>query len=48
MEAPELAAVPRSLLRSDGRSVYQRHGRVRHATPAQLAMEERMFTQASP
>ena len=47
LEAPEPAEVPRSLLRSDGRSVYQRHGGTRYATRAQLAMEERMLTQAS-
>ena len=46
LEAPEPAEVPRSLLRADGRSVYQRHGGTRHATRAQLAMEERMLTQA--
>ena len=39
--------MPRSLLRADGRSVYQRHGGVRYATRAQLAMEERMLAQAS-
>ena len=46
LEAPELAQVPRSLLRADGRSVYQRHGGIRYATRAQLVMEERMLTQA--
>jgi ATP-dependent exoDNAse (exonuclease V) alpha subunit len=46
LEAPEPAAVPRSLLRADGRSIYQRHGGVRYATRAQLAMEERMLAQA--
>jgi AAA domain/TrwC relaxase len=46
LEAPEPAEVPRSLLRADGRSVYQRHGCTRYATRAQLAMEERMLTQA--
>ena len=46
LEAPEPAEVPRSLLRADGRSVYQRHGGIRYATRAQLAMEERMLTQA--
>jgi hypothetical protein len=44
LEAPE---VPRRLLRADGRNVYQRHGGVRYATRAQLAMEERILTQAS-
>jgi AAA domain-containing protein len=46
LEAPEPAQVPRSLLRADGRSVYQRHGGVRYATRAQLAMEQRMLTYA--
>src|SRR5580692_477737 len=46
LEAPEPAEVPRSLLRADGRSIYQRHGGTRYATRAQLAMEERMLTQA--
>src|SRR6516164_2289578 len=46
LEAPEPAEVPRSLLRADGRSVYQRHGGTRYATRAQLAMEDRMLTQA--
>ena len=47
LEAPEAVEVPRSLLRADGRSVYQRHGGTRYATRAQLAMEERMAAQAS-
>ena len=46
LEAPELVEVPRSLLRADGRSVYQRHGGTRYATRAQLVMEERMVAQA--
>ncbi len=46
LEAPELAEVPRSLLRADGRSVYQRHGGTRYATHAQLTMEERMLAHA--
>ena len=46
LEAPEAVEVPRSLLRADGRSVYQRHGGVRYATRAQLAMEELLVTQA--
>jgi len=46
LEAPELAEVPRSLLRADGRSAYQRHGGTRYATRAQLVMEERMLAQA--
>ena len=36
LEAPEPAEVPASLLRADGRSVYQRHGGSRYATRAQL------------
>ena len=40
LEAPEPAEVPRSLLRADGRSVYQRHAGIRYATRAQLVMEE--------
>ena len=32
LEAPEPVEVPRSLLRADGRSIYQRHGGVRYAT----------------
>ncbi|HEX3965126.1 MAG TPA: AAA family ATPase [Trebonia sp.] len=47
LEAPEHAEVPASLLRADGRSIYQRHGGTRYATRAQLAMETRMLTQAS-
>ncbi len=46
LEAPEAVEVPRSLLRADGRSIYQRHGGVRYATGAQLVMEEPMLTQA--
>ena len=46
LEAPEPAEVPVSLLRADGRSVYQRHGGTRYATRAQLVMEERMAAQA--
>ena len=46
LDAPEPARVPRSLLRADGRSVYQRHGGVRYATRAQLAMEQQMLTYA--
>ena len=43
LEAPELAEVPRSLRRADGRSVHRRYGGVRYATRAQLGMEERMI-----
>jgi hypothetical protein len=46
LEATEAVQAPRGLLRADGRSVYQRHGGVRYATRAQLAMEERMLAQA--
>jgi hypothetical protein len=34
------------LLRTDGRSIYQRHGGVRYATHAQLFLEERMLALA--
>jgi hypothetical protein len=47
LEAPEAVEVPCSLLRADGRSVYQRHGGVKYATQAQLSMEDRMVAQAS-
>ena len=46
LEAPEPAEAPRALLRADGRSIYQRHGGIRYATRAQLAMEERMVAHA--
>jgi AAA domain len=46
LEAPEAVEAPPGLLRADGRSIYQRHGGVRYATRAQLAMEERMLAQA--
>jgi hypothetical protein len=46
LEASEPAEVPGSLLRADGRSVYQRHGGVRFATHAQLSMEQRMLALA--
>ena len=46
LEAPELVEIPRSLLRADGHSIYQRHGGTRYATRAQLVMEERMLAQA--
>jgi conjugative relaxase-like TrwC/TraI family protein len=45
LEAPEPVEVPASLLRADGRSIYQRHGGTRYATRAQLAMEEHMAAQ---
>ena len=38
--------MPPGLRRADGRSIYQRHGGTRYATRAQLAMEQRMLTQA--
>jgi AAA domain len=47
VETPEAVQMPHSLLRADGRSIYQRHGGVRYATRAQLAMEVRMVTQAA-
>ena len=46
LEAPEPAEVPASVLRADGRSVYQRHGGTRYATRAHLAMEARMAAHA--
>src|SRR5262249_3806840 len=46
LEAPEPAEVPASLLRADGRSIYQRHGGTRYATHAQLTLEERMLALA--
>ena len=46
LQAPEPAEVPRSLLRGDGRSIYQRHGGVRYATHAQLSLEDRMVALA--
>ena len=46
LQAPEPVEVPRSLLRADGRSIYQRHGGVRYATHAQLSLEERMLALA--
>jgi AAA domain/TrwC relaxase len=46
LEAPEPAEVPGSLLRGDGRSIYQRHGGVRYATHTQLALEERLLAHA--
>jgi AAA domain/TrwC relaxase len=46
LEAPEAAAVPASLRRADGRSVYQRHGGVKYATRVQLSREERLVAQA--
>jgi AAA domain/TrwC relaxase len=46
LEAPEAAPVPASLLRADGRSVYQRHGGVKYATRVQLSREEKLVAQA--
>jgi hypothetical protein len=46
LQAPEAVQVPRSLLRADDRSVYQRHGGARYTTRAQLAMAERLVAQA--
>src|SRR5204862_5764903 len=40
LQAPEPAEVPASLLRADGRSVYQRHGGTRYATRAEPGKEE--------
>jgi hypothetical protein len=46
LEAPEPVEVPRSLLRADGRSIYQRYGGTRYATHAQLTLEERLLALA--
>ena len=46
VEAPEPVQPPASLLRADGRSVYQRHGGIRYATHIQIALEERLVAQA--
>jgi hypothetical protein len=46
LEAPELAEVPPSLRRADGRSIYQRHGGTRYATRA--AGHGRGHAHASP
>ncbi len=46
LEAPEAVTAPPSLLRADGRSVYQRHGCVRYATRVQLSVEEQLVAQA--
>jgi conjugative relaxase-like TrwC/TraI family protein len=46
LQAPDPADVPASLLRTDGRSMYQRHGGVQYATHAQLSMEQRMVALA--
>ena len=46
LEAPEAVEPPPSLLRADGRSVYQRHGGIRYATHTQLVIEERLVAQA--
>src|SRR5262249_20610169 len=46
LEPPEAAAVPASLRRADGRSVYQRHGGVKYATRVQLSREDNLVAQA--
>ena len=46
LAAPEVVRVPPHLLRSDGRSVFQRHGGTRYATQVQLSMEQRLVAQA--
>jgi conjugative relaxase-like TrwC/TraI family protein len=46
MEAPEVAPVPQSLRRADGRSVYQRHGGVKYSTRVQLSREEQLVAQS--
>ena len=47
LEAPEAVPGSAQAAHADGRSVYQRHGSVPNATRAQLAMEERLVTQAN-
>ena len=39
-------ALPQALRRADGRSIYRPHSGTRHATQAQLTMEERLAAQA--
>jgi hypothetical protein len=46
LEAPEPIRLPDTLIRADGRSVYQRHGGVRYATRAQLTTEEELVMHA--
>ncbi|MGH3305224.1 MAG: AAA family ATPase, partial [Streptosporangiaceae bacterium] len=46
LEAPEAAPTPQSLRRSDGRSVYQRHGRIKYTARVQLSREEQLVDQA--
>ena len=47
LEAPEPSrGAGQFAARADGRSVYQRHGGIRYAMRAQLAMEERMVAHA--
>jgi hypothetical protein len=46
LEAPEPVPAPDSLRRTDGRSIYQRHGGVKYATRVQLSTEEQLVTQA--
>jgi conjugative relaxase-like TrwC/TraI family protein len=46
LESPEAAAVPVSLRRADGRSVYHRHGGVKYATRVQLTREDKLVAQA--
>lgn len=46
LEADTYPAPPPSLIRKDGRSVYQRHGGTRYATRVQLSLEERLVSAA--
>jgi hypothetical protein len=46
LEAPEAIPLPQSLRRTDGRSVYQRHGGVKYTTRLQLSREEKLVAQA--
>jgi hypothetical protein len=46
LEAPDVVPAPPGLMRTDGRSVYQRHGGTRYATRVQLSVEDRMLALA--
>ena len=46
LTAPEWPAVPASLRRADGRSIYQPHGATKYATLGQLNLEDRLLAQA--
>jgi len=46
LEAPELADIPESLIRSDGLPVYRRHMKTKYATAAHLSTEEQLLADA--